>query len=504
MTLWLRMLSRRGLRLYFLEIRSRVEMPQGEPLQMNGVTGGCGLLFRIGHGGSCGQLMTPLVRPPGPRNRGIVGNFPMGSRDPLGLYTQWARQYGDIIYYRAFLRHIYFLNHPDLVEYVLVTNFQNFIKGEALRSNRRIFGNGLLTNEGGPWQRQRHLIQPAFHRGRIESYGNTMAASAERMMASWRDGEVRDIHQDMMGLTLEIVAKALFNVAITEKERVTVALNTVLESSSGGRMLLPPVLRLLPTPGNRRYLRAARQLDEAVCRLVSERRSNGQMGDDLLSALLQAQDEAGSGMTDEQLRDEVKTILLAGHETTAVSLSWTWYLLAQHPEVERRLWLELREVLSGRRPETRDLAKLRYTERVVREAMRLYPPAWAIVRNSLKDCEIGGYRVPAGATLMMSQWVMHRDPRYFDQPEQFNPDRWLEELAKRTPKFAYFPFGGGPRTCIGAALATMEAVLVLAAIAQKYQIRVAPDCRVEPSPTITLRPRHGIKVVLTQRENPNA
>ena len=172
-------------------------------------------------------------------------------------------------------------------------------------------------------------------------------------MASWHDGEVRDIHQDMMGLTLEIVAKALFNVAITEKERVTVALNTVLESSSGGRMLLPPVLRLLPTPGNRRYLRAARQLDEAVCRLVSERRSNGQMGDDLLSALLQAQDEAGSGMTDEQLRDEVKTILLAGHETTAVSLSWTWYLLAQHPEVERRLWLELREVLSGRRPETR-------------------------------------------------------------------------------------------------------------------------------------------------------
>jgi cytochrome P450 len=444
--------------------------------------------------------MTPLLRPPGPRNRGIVGNFPLGSRDPLGLYTQWARQYGDIFYYRAFYRHIYFLNHPDLIENVLATNSRSFIKGEALRSNQRIFGNGLLTNEGESWLRQRRLIQPAFHRDRIESYGNTMVAYTERMMAGWRDGEVRDIHRDTMRLALEIVAKALFNVEITsERDRVATALNTVMELGSGGRMLLPPLLRMLPTPGNIRYRHAARQLDDIVYGLIRHRRSNGQGADDLLSALLQAQDESGGGMRDEQLRDEVMTLLLAGHETTAVSLSWTWHLLAQHPEIEKKLWSELREVLHGRSPTTQDLSKLPYTERVVKEVMRLYPPAWAIVRNSLEDCELGGYRVPARATLMMSQWVMHRDPRYFEQPERFNPDRWLDDRAKGTPKFAYFPFGGGPRSCIGAAFATMEAILVLATIAQKYQIRVAPECPVEAVPSITLRPRHGIKVMLIQR-----
>jgi len=450
--------------------------------------------------------MTPLVRPPGPRNRGITGNFPLGSRDPLGLYTQWARQYGDIFYYRVFSRHIYFLNHPDLVEYVLVTNCQNFIKGEALQFNRRIFGNGLLTNDGASWSQQRHLIQPAFQRSRTESYGNIMVAYTERMMATWYDGEMRDIHMDMMGLALEIVAKALFNVEITSKrDRIGGALNTFMELGSRGRMLLPPILRLLPTADNLRYRRAARQLDDIVYGLIQQRRSNGRIADDLLSSLLQARDEAGGGMPDKQLRDEVMTLLLAGHETVAVSLSWTWYLLAQYPEVEKKLWAELREVLNSRAPGIQDLANLLYTERVVKEAMRLYPPAWAIVRNSLKDCEIGGYRVPAGATLMMSQWVMHRDPRFYDQPERFNPDRWLDERAKGTPKFAYFPFGGGPRTCIGAALAMMEGVLVLASIAQRYQIRVAEDCPVDPLPTITLRPRHGIKAVVTRRgEEPTA
>ena len=375
------------------------------------------------------------------RNRGIVGNFPLGSADPLGLYTQWARQYGDIFYYRVFSRHIYFLNNPDLIEYVLVTNYQSFIKGEALQFNRRIFGNGLLTNEGDSWLQQRRLIQPAFHRDRIESYGDTMVAYTERMIAAWHDGEVRDIHLDMMRLGLEIVAKALFNVEIAaDRDRIAVALNTFMELGSRGRMLLPPILRLLPTADNLRYRRAARQLDDIVYGLIHQRRSNGQIADDLLSGLLQAQDEGGGAMSDEQLRDEVMTLLLAGHETTAVSLSWTWYLLAQYPEVEKKLWSELREVLNGRSPSVQDLPRLPYTERVVKEAMRLYPPAWAIVRNSLKDCDIGGYRVPAGATVMMSQWVMHRDPRYYDQPERFNPDRWLDGRAKRAPKFAYFPF----------------------------------------------------------------
>jgi cytochrome P450 len=444
--------------------------------------------------------MTPLTRPPGPKNRGIVGNFPLGTRDPLGLYTLWARQYGDIIYYRAFFRHVYFLNNPDFIERVLVTNSRNFIKGEALQFNRRIFGNGLLTNEGDAWLEQRHLIQPAFRRDRIESYGNTMVAYTERMVAPWHNGEVRDIHRDMMRLGLEVVAKALFNVEIaSERNAIAEALNTFMELGSRGRLLLPPILRLLPTADNRRYQRAARQLDDVVYRLIRQRRSNDQIGDDLLYGLLHTQDENGRGMSDKQLRDEVMTLLLAGHETTAVSLSWTWYLLAQYPEVEEKLWSELRQVLNGRKPTAQDLSKLPYTGRVVKEAMRLYPPAWAIVRKSLHHCEIGGYQVPAGSTVMMNQWVMHRDPRYYDQPEQFNPDRWLDERAKAIPKFAYFPFGGGPRTCIGASFAAMEGVLVLATIAQKYQLRVAPDWPVEPLPTMTLRPKQGIKVVLTRR-----
>jgi cytochrome P450 len=450
--------------------------------------------------------MKPFIRPPGPTNRGIIGNFPLGSTDPLGLYTQWARQYGDIFYYRVFSRHIYFLNHPDLIEHVLVTNYQSFIKGEALQSNRRIFGNGLLTNDGDSWLQQRHLIQPAFHRDRIESYGDTMVAYTERMMAAWHDGDVRDIHRDMMRLALEIVAKVLFNVEVTaDTDRIAGALNTFMELGSRGRMLLPPILRLLPTADNFRYRRAARQLDDIVYGLIHRRRSDGEIADDLLSGLLQAQAIGRRAMSDEQLRDEVMTLLLAGHETTAVSLSWTWYLLAQYPEVEKKLWSELRAVLNGRSPRVQDLSRLPYTERVVKEAMRLYPPAWAIVRNSLKDCDLGGYRVPAGATVMMSQWVMHRDPRYYDQPEQFNPDRWLEARVKGASKFTYFPFGGGPRTCIGASFATMEGVLVLAAIAQSYQVRVVQDFPVEPLPTITLRPRRGIKVVLTRRvENPTA
>jgi cytochrome P450 len=278
-----------------------------------------------------------------------------------------------------------------------------------------------------------------------------------------------------------------------------------MELGSRGRMLLPPILRLLPTADNFRYRRAARQLDDIVYGLIHRRRSDGEIADDLLSGLLQAQAIGRRAMSDEQLRDEVMTLLLAGHETTAVSLSWTWYLLAQYPEVEKKLCSELRAVLNGRSPRVQDLSRLPYTERVVKEAMRLYPPAWAIVRNSLKDCDLGGYRVPAGATVMMSQWVMHRDPRYYDQPEQFNPDRWLEARVKGASKFTYFPFGGGPRTCIGASFATMEGVLVLAAIAQSYQVRVVQDFPVEPLPTITLRPRRGIKVVLTRRvENPTA
>jgi len=424
----------------------------------------------------------------------------MGSKDPLGVFRGWAGRYGDIFYYRVLYRKVYFLNHPDLVKQVLVGSPQNFVKGEALRNNRRVFGKGLLTSEGESWRKQRRLIQPAFHHDRIAAYGEAMVAHAERMIAGWRDGDARDIYVEMMRVTLEIVTEELFEVEIaTERDRFAAAVNTLLELSSGGRMLLPPLLRLVPTPGNLAYMRSARKLDEIVYGLIRKQRADGGGSKGLLSALLQVRDESGRPMAEQQVRDEVMTLLLAGHETTAVTLSWTWYLLAQHPEVEQKLWAELRAVLNGRSPGPADVARLPYTGRVIKEAIRLYPPIWAMVRNPVKDCEIGGYRVPAGSAIIMSQWVMHRDPRFYDEPERFDPDRWLDEQAKGLPRFAYFPFGGGPRTCIGAAFAMMEAVLILATVAQQYQVRLAPGFVAEPMPTITLRPRHGIQAVLARR-----
>jgi cytochrome P450 len=453
--------------------------------------------------------MASLVRPPGPKPRGIVGNLPLAAKDPLALFTEWAQLYGDIFHYRVFYRHVYFINHPNLIKDVLVTKAPSFIKGLAVRGNRRIFGNGLLASEGSEWLQNRRLIQPAFHHSHIESYANIMVRYTERMLANWQeagnDGESRDIHHDMMHLTLEIVAMALFSVEIaSEKDRVAVALDTLMELSMGARMIFPEVFRRLPTRNNRRYDAAVRELDNIVYTLIRERQANPNATsphgfEDLLGTLLKARYEDGSPMPPQQIRDEVMTLLLAGHETTAVSLSWIWLLLSQHPEVEQKLWAELRTVLNGRSPTMHDLANLPYTERVVKEAMRIYPPVWATVREAAKDCEIGGYLIPAKSPVIMSQWVMHRDPRYYDRPTEFLPDRWLDERYKSAPRFSYFPFAGGPRICIGAAFAQTEAALVLATIAQQYQIRVDPNAVIEPTPSITLRPRHGIPATLTRR-----
>jgi cytochrome P450 len=277
-----------------------------------------------------------------------------------------------------------------------------------------------------------------------------------------------------------------------------------MELSMGARMLLPAAFRRLPTANNRRYEQAVRELDKIVYGLIRERQASAYTAsphgfEDLLGTLLKARHEDGSPMPDQQVRDEVLTILLAGHETTAVSLSWTWLLLSQHPEVEQKLWAELSAVLNGRSPTLQDLASLPYTERVVKEAMRLYPPVWAIVRTAIKPVEIGGFLIPAKSPVIMSQWVMHHDARYYDQPDSFDPDRWLDERYKSAPRFSYFPFGGGPRICIGASFAQTEAALVLATIAQRYQIRVASTSPVQPIPSITLRPRHGISGILIRR-----
>ena len=437
------------------------------------------------------------LRPPGPPPRFLIGNFPLFGSDPLAVFTRWAREFGDIFYYRAGWIDVYFLNHPDLIESVLVTQSQNFAKDKVIQNSRWFLGEGLLTSEGSPWLRQRRLCQPAFHRQRLTAYAQTMSAFAEEMLAGWQEGETRDIHQEMMQLTMRIVAKVLFNVEVKEEtEQVARALNVLMQHTSGGRMILPPALRYLPLPALNRVRRAVRHLNEIVDRIIAQRHRKGKDTGDLLSMLMDARDEDGSGMTDRQLRDEIMTFLLAGHETTAVSLSWTWYLLSQSPEVEQKLQQELRDVLGGRTPQLADLPRLPYTEKVVKESMRLYPPAWSLARSATRETELGGYLLSAGANVVMSPWIMHRDPRFFDHPEQFDPGRWSPELTQHLPRFAYFPFGGGPRLCIGASFAMMEATLLLAVVAQRCRLNLVPGHPVAALPSITLRPRHGMRLTI--------
>jgi len=440
-----------------------------------------------------------ITRPPGPEPHFLIGNFPLGRPDPLAVFTGWAREFGDIFYYRAGWIHVYFLNSPELIESVLVTNQQNFRKDRVIQNSRWFLGQGLLTSEGGEWLRQRRLSQPAFHRERLALYARIINGCAEEMLDSWKDGENRDVHQEMMQLTLRVAAKVLFSVDVkNESKEVAAALNLLMKHSSGARMLLPPWVRYLPLPFLIRVRRAVRQLDEVVYRIIRERRRSENDNGDLLSMLMSARDEDGSRMTDRQLRDEVMTFLLAGHETTALSLSWAWYLLSENPEAENKLHHELARVLDGKNPSFEDLPRLCYTEAVVKESVRLYPPAWSLARTAAEDFEIGGYLVPAGSNVVMSQWIMHRDPRFFPSPEQFDPGRWFEEHTQRLPRFAYFPFGGGPRYCVGASFAMMEATLLLAAIAQRFRLRMVPGHKVVPVPSITLRPKYGIKMSLHQ------
>lgn len=440
-----------------------------------------------------------MKRPPGPKPHFLIGNMPLASSDPLTEFQQWARDFGDIFYYRAAWLHVYFLNDPELIETVLVRNYQNFYKDRVMRNSRWFFGEGLLTNEGESWLRQRRLSAPAFHRERIASYAQIMVDYTERMLAKWKEGQVRDIHQDMMQLTLPIVVRCLFGVETEHLGKVSAAVNVMMRNATGARMLLPPIARYLPTPTMLTVRRSVKHLDETVYGIIAQRRRDQRDSGDLLSILMGVRDEDGSGMSDKQLRDEVLTFLLAGHETTALALTWTLYLLARNPQAEQRLHAELDQVLGGRRAEFSDLAALTYTDRVIKEAMRIYPPAWSLARSVVSDFELRGYRIPAGSNVVMSQWVMHRNPKYFPEPEKFDPDRWVPGFAQKLPRFAYFPFGGGPRQCIGAAFATMEATLLLVTIAQNFRLSLVSQEPAKPVPSFTLRPKNGMTMKLEKR-----
>src|SRR5436853_1541661 len=422
------------------------------------------------------------------------------NNNPLEYFAKIAREYGDVAGLRVLNFRTIFLNHPDLIEEVLVTNARKYSKGRVLRANRHVFGEGLLTSEGDFWLRQRRLAQPAFHRARIASYAATMVDYTERMVEGWRGGEERDAHQEMMRLTLEIVAKTLFDADVErDAQEVGKSLELLLEIGANFRRTIF-VPHWLPTPTNLRVKREVAQIEKILYRIIGERRASGRDAGDLLSMLLSAQDEDGSRMTDRQLRDEAITLFLAGHETTASSLSWTWWLLARNPAVEAKLHAELDEVLGGRAPSIDDLARLPYTANVITESLRLYPPAWGLARIAVENHELAGYPVKKGMGVAMAQWVVQRDTRWYDKPEEFRPERWEGDFAKRIPRFAYFTFGRGPRQCIGNSFALMEARLILATIAQKYRLHLVPDHPVVPLASITLRPRYGVRVVLESRQ----
>lgn len=440
--------------------------------------------------------------PPGPRARYFGEHVVALARDRLGFICRVAREHGDIAHVRIGSRHLFVVNHPDLIRDVLVTHNRNFVKGRGLQRARRLLGDGLLTSEGERHLRQRRLAQPAFHKQRIASYAETMAEYARRTGARWSDGDSLDIAREMARLTLSIAGNTLFGSDVEEDSReIGDALTAALELFNVAVLPFSEMIDKLPLPWTIRFNRARKQLDAIIYRIIAERRAQRTDRGDLLSMLMLARDDEGdgSGMTDEQLRDEVMTLILAGHETTANALAWTWYLLAQNPEQETRLHAELKLVLGGRQPTADDVPRLVYTRMVAAESMRLYPPAWAVGYQALTDQQLGEYVVPAGSFVVMSPFIMHRDPRYYPDPERFDPQRWTPEAQQERPRFAYFPFGGGPRQCIGEQFAWMELVLVIATLAQHWLMRLAPGQLVEPQALFTLRPRGGMPMTVKRR-----
>ena len=440
--------------------------------------------------------------PPGPKGRFLLGSLVEMSRDWLGFYQRCADEYGDVV--RVHLAHVpvFLVVHPRDIETVLVTNAANFTKSADYRALARVLGKGLLTSEGDFWQRQRGLIQPAFHRQNILAYAKVMTAATGRMLESWKNGGERNVHEDMMRVTLEIVAQCLYGAEISgQAARVGKAMEAVTERfvTNASQALLFPFD--IPVFLAWREWRAIRDLNKIIGGIIRERRSSNQAREDLLDMLLRARDADGKPMSDAQLRNEVMTLFLAGHETTAIALSWACCLIAQNEEIEAKLAEELRTVLGGRAPTPDDLPRLRYTEMVLKETLRLYPAVWGIGRRAVAECELGGYRVPAGTNIFILQWRTQRDARFFPEPERFDPERWAEDPVRsgKIPRFAYFPFGGGPRVCVGASFAMMEATLLLAMVQQKYHLELVPGHPIELFATVTLRPKHGIRVIAKHR-----
>ena len=439
------------------------------------------------------------ARPAGPRNLIPFQALLQFRRRGPEYLQQMTREYGDVAFFDFGRQHAYFINDPDIIKDVLVTSQSKFTKSRMLQRAKVLLGEGLLTSEGANHLRQRRLAQPAFHRDRLRGYGESMIEFAVRTRDRWKPGETLNIATEMMQLTLAVVAKTLFNADVdAEAGDIGESLGVVIEIFNTVLLPFSEYLEKLPLPSVKRFERARAQLDQIIYRIIAERRNSPGDHGDLLSMLLMAQDEDGSGgMSDTQVRDEALTLFLAGHETTAVALTWTLYLLSQNPEIEAQLVSELDRVLNGRLPTFDDIPNLKYVEQVFAEGLRLYPPAWAIGRMTCEPYTMPGphnWELEPGVILIMSPYVTQRDARYFPDPDRFDPGRWLPERADQRPKFSFFPFGGGTRVCIGERFAWMEGVLLLSVILQRWKLSLSPEQVVEKKALLTLRPKYGMRM----------
>lgn len=446
--------------------------------------------------------MKPEKMPPSVKPNLLGGHTRQFFNDRIGFLKKLSKL-GDVTHFRMGKQLAFFVNNPEYVRDILVTNHAKFEKGRALKRAKSLLGEGLLTSEGEFHLRQRRMIQPAFHRRRINGYAVSMIEAAEKMADQWRDGEERDISGEMMRLTLNIVGKTLFNANVNdEADEVGKAMTNLVELFDFLLLPFSELLEKLPLPQTQRFRKAKKLLDSIIYGIIEERRKSGEDNGDLLSMLLTAQDDADGGrMTDKQVRDEALTLFLAGHETTANALTWTFYLLSQNPETEAKFHAELDEIIGDKGVTPEDYGKLKFTEAVLAESMRLFPPAWAIGRLAIETCEIGGFQIPKKSLIILSPAVTHRDERFWNDANAFKPERFLGENAikEASNKFAYFPFGGGIRRCVGEQFAWTEGVLLLAVLGKKWRLKLNPKQKIKPRPMITLRSKYGMKMRIEEK-----
>lgn len=443
-----------------------------------------------------------MLRPPGPRGLPVIGAAHLFARDPLAFLTGVAEQYGDIASFRLGSMNVIFLRHPDYIRDVLITHRASFTMSPLRAKLNPVIGEGLLTSRGDLHARQRRLIQPVFRKSRIEAYAAQMAELSLRLREQWRSGDEIEVTDEMMRLTMLIAARALFEHAIdADVDAVSRNLDTLLEFFT---RLSSPLLELslkLPLPSTLRFKRAVRDLDEVIYRMIESRRGAQRAGNDLLSLLMQAKDDGTNDqMSEKQVRDEILTLLIAGYETIANLLAWALWLLAQRPEADALLHAEAKALLAGRAGfAAADCDRMSYAKRVVLEALRLYPPGWFVGRAALAEVRLGGYAVPKGTVVMMSQYVMHRDARFFEEPERFKPERWEGDFQERLPRGSYFPFSAGDRHCIGEGFAWQEALLILATLLERWRFELVPGQHIRPRPSVTLRPDGPIRMIVRPR-----